>query len=243
MTSFSFLKASALGNDFVIISEMGEETDFSSLAMRIAHRRLGIGCDQVIFVRGHHIRFFNADGSESSACGNGTRAVALWKMNVEGIESVTLSTSHEDLFCEKISDDMARVHFSKIPIIRDCVDGIHVDIGNPHLVYFVDHLSKQKNEALYKQYGWNIEAVRIIDEATLEILVYERGVGPTPSCGTGACAAALAAYTQDLVEETVCVQQPGGSFTVDISCKGFSQTGSVQFVFSGKMPREFDHVP
>lgn len=231
-----FLKACALGNDFVIFPDYPKDLDLSDLAKQASNRRYGIGCDQVIFVDKHKLRFFNADGSEAQACGNGTRAVALWKMIAEEKDHITLSTHHEDLYCEKISFVSARVFFKRKAVILPQQEGISVHIGNPHFVYFVKEFSEdiqESNRHFYEKYHCNIEATKIIDETNIAIRIFERGVGPTPSCGTGACAAALASFHQKLTAHKVAVHQEGGMLMIEIEKDQFSIEGPVVFSFSG----------
>lgn len=260
----SFTKAHGLGNDFVLVDNFTNvlksyEDALPNLARFLANRRYGIGCDQVIILggrekKGFSVRFFNADGSEAEACGNGTRCAARYLMERIQTEQVTLATEAGSLFCEKKNDQIS-VHMT----YTQCIQGVNLEeygrfslppavyvaLGNPHLVCFVEKLDHGKNlgSVLEKQVGLvnpdfpervNVGFAKVMDTNTIALSVFERGVGFTPACGTGACAAAIAAFSHNLVERQVTVVQEGGALTITIlDGQALCMTGHANLVFQG----------
>jgi hypothetical protein len=125
---------------------------------------------------------------------------------------------------------------------------VYVQIGNPHLVCFVEKLDhgKKLGSTLEKQLGLvnpefpenvNVGFAKIVDTNTIALSVFERGVGFTPACGTGACAAAIAAFSHNLVESQVTVIQEGGPLSITLKeGKSLSMTGDATLLFKGTIP-------
>lgn len=164
MTALSFLKMHGLGNDFVVIDARRQEVALDeATARRIADRRQGIGCDQLILIEPARskladafMRIRNADGGEVEACGNATRCVADLLMKEKGERHVVIETVAGLLDAEAagegmISVDMgaARLDWREIPLAKPMdtlrldfalgglADPVAVNIGNPHAVFFV----------------------------------------------------------------------------------------------------------
>ena len=120
-----------------------------------------------------------------------------------------------------------------------------VSVGNPHAVCFVDDLTKIdicKIGKIVESYKYfpnktNVEFVQIIDKSSIKIKVWERGVGNTISCGTGACASAICALNRSYVENSVNVELDGGKLHIDYEDneKGIIMTGGAEFVFEGRI--------
>jgi diaminopimelate epimerase len=119
-----------------------------------------------------------------------------------------------------------------------------VSMGNPHAVHFLDHpvaefsLSeigpKVEHHPLFPQ-RVNFEVARVLDRASMELRVWERGVGPTLACGTGACATMVAAHIHGYVDDTVDITLPGGQLRIEWDGVGeVYLTGSVERVFTGE---------
>jgi diaminopimelate epimerase len=154
----------------------------------------------------------------------------------QNINHITISTVHEDLYCEKVCGLKSRIFFKRKPVIQKKDHGFFVDIGNPHFVYFLNtltHETHKQNQTFHETYLCNIEAVKIIDKQNIEILIFERGAGPTPSCGTGSCAAALCCVLENFTNNTVFVHQEGGVLTIHVEKDCFSMEGEVRFLFTG----------
>lgn len=163
MAALEFLKMHGLGNDFVVLDARRRALALNAAAARrIADRRLGVGCDQVIVIAppkstlaDASVRFLNADGGEAGACGNGSRCVASLIMGEKKSDHVVLETAAGLLDCERadgaIAVDMgpARLDWRDIPLkeARDTLrldiaagplkDPVAVGMGNPHAVFFV----------------------------------------------------------------------------------------------------------
>lgn len=223
MSSLGFVKAHACGNDFIIIEEAAASRRHAELARKLCERHTGIGADGIEFLERKSdgtffLRLFNADGSEAELSGNGTRCVAAWLAQSKGLEQMTFGTHGGVRTCRVLERTGAtwwiesgmgvpRVMPRAIEIhgVNGIIEGAMVNVGNPHFVLFVDsdvfgshHLAWQElgakisTDPLFR-FGTNVEFVRIISPAEIEFRIYERGVGPTHSSGTGTCASSAAA--------------------------------------------------
>lgn len=266
MLTIPFIKASALGNDFVIVPSPFPTDFLSSLSLTLADRRHGIGCDQVIFAtieKGHcSVSFYNTDGSKAMACGNGTRAVALWAMQQTLKDEILIKTASGDIACHLHSEtNTIRASFTEaitykvdpicIHLNNEDVSGFYVNVGNPHFVFFTEDIgSIHAKGPLYAkiphQYNCsledtvNVQAVRVVNAGVLEACSYERGVGVTPSCGTGAIASFLAihhascAFLKPL--NRINVIQAGGTLVIEKTETGIDVYGDASIIFHGTIP-------
>lgn len=188
------------------------------------------------------MRIFNADGSEVSACGNATRCVAAMVMEETGTTHVVVQTRAGLLDAEAagsglISVDMGRasLDWRDIPLAeaRDTrhlgigsgplEDPVGVGVGNPHAVFFVDdvagialerHGPAIERHALFPEYT-NVEAAQVVSANEIRVRVWERGVGITPACGTGACATLVAAAVRGLTAREADVVLDGGRLRIE----------------------------
>ena len=170
MTEFKFLKAHGLGNDFVIFTEHSKLNISKKLVKFLSDRKKGVGCDLTVFLNKSEnnysdlvARFFNKDGSEAEVCGNALRCIGNYYFKKFNKKNVTVETNSglidvEKNISEKISVDLGKPNISwdKIPIKID-VDtqnldfdfdylkgGFAVNVGNPHVIFFVDNLNKSE---------------------------------------------------------------------------------------------------
>lgn len=233
-----FVKASACGNDFLIIDGVHATGDLSALSRRICDRHEGVGADGVEWLfpaeeADVRARLFNADGSEAEISGNGTRCVAAYICSEQAKEKVVIFTGAGLKVCTFVSRSSAQFEFEVdmgepnvsdelvIEVNGRKVRGIPVSMGNPHYVIFVkDFVSGWQAEAAeiarhenFKQ-GVNVELVVVRDKGNIGVVFFERGVGETQSSGTGSCAAAVAAVVTGKAESPVRVHTPGGVQTV-----------------------------
>jgi diaminopimelate epimerase len=222
----------AQGNDFVILD--GRKHDLPELDTRlisaITDRRLGIGCDQLLVLLPDHecdaaMRIFNRDTSEAGNCGNGLRCVASLLFAENGTDTATIRLRDRTVRAEKCPEGV-RVHMGRAAI-TDCTQAyVDVDIGNPHRVFFeaIEDFPQDRN----------IEIVsgQVADDVYVDII--ERGTGQTPSCGSGACATAIAIWQQDGHHRPQHIHMPGGMVTVSGSKDDLLLEGPVSFVFSGE---------
>jgi diaminopimelate epimerase len=244
MTGRSFLKMHGLGNDFVIIDAREEPFRPSpAQAQRIADRHRGVGFDQLILIErapsgdaAAFARFLNSDGSESGACGNGTRCLGWLLMTEAGTDKTTLEARGGLLPCELLADgrvrvDMgeARLDWKDVPLaeMRDTLhlgieagelkDPVGLSMGNPHAVFFVEDAEEVDLESLGPELEHhslfperaNIGVASLIGKDALRLRVWERGAGITLACGSGACAAAVAACRRGLTNRKVTITVDG----------------------------------
>jgi diaminopimelate epimerase len=233
-----FAKASACGNDFLIINGMHAPADLAAFSRRICDRHRGVGADGVEWLfpapdADIRARLFNADGSEAEISGNGTRCVAAYVCAEQkketimvrtgaGVKTCTLTGRNDSTFEFETAMGAPQVgdEFS-IKLAFGEVRGIPVSMGNPHFVVFVDQFGPGwQAEAAEMgrhhdfKYGINVELVQAKDKRNLEARFFERGVGETQSSGTGSCAAAVAAIASARAESPLRVHTPGGVQTV-----------------------------
>jgi diaminopimelate epimerase len=238
--TLTFTKASACGNDFLLVN--GEEIsgDLAALTRRLCDRHTGVGADGVEWLFADEqakadvrVRLINADGSEAEISGNGTRCVAAEICSRTDKEGVVVNTAAGLKTCRLISRQGSTFEFETnmgLPelggqlsidtmVVRTA--GKQVSMGNPHFVIFTDNFADgwQKQAALlgtqpqFPQ-GTNVEYVVVRGKNEIEIRLFERGVGETQSSGTGSCAAAVAAIASGRVASPVTVIAPGGPQTV-----------------------------
>lgn len=237
-----FVKMHGLGNDFAILD--GRETELPTLgAARVralADRHRGIGFDQLILIARSQtadmaMRIHNADGGEVQACGNATRAVAVMHGKPASIETAG-GTLHVQPGANMAEAAMGRARFDwqdiplayamdtrEMPLGWDMLERPSaVNVGNPHIVFFVDDAGDVPLEKLGPEIETdplfperiNVNVAQIVSRAAIKLRVWERGAGLTLACGTGACATAAVAYRQGLVDPQVDVQLPGGTLTI-----------------------------
>jgi len=251
-----------LGNDFVLFDAREEPLRLGADQVRqIADRRLGVGCDQLIvlepsFAADVRMRIFNADGSEVEACGNAARCVALLLGGKQRIETLGGTIAGEAGY-DGVSVDLGRPRFAweEIPILypmdtaampvgwEGLSEPFAVNVGNPHLVFFVPdeaavelgRLGPQiAQDPLFAQ-GMNINVATVADGA-IRLRTWERGAGLTPACGTGACATAVAAIARRLLPSPVDVRQVGGTINVSWAPgESVRMTGPAVHVFTGEI--------
>ena len=237
-TVIPFVKASACGNDFLIVDGVHATEDAGALSRRLCDRHHGVGADGVEWLfpsadADVSARLFNADGSGAEISGNGTRCVAAYLCAEQAKEKVVILTGAGLKTCTLISRSEMQYEFEmamgepqvekelSVKLASREVRGIPVSMGNPHFVVFVQQFaSGWQTEAAeigrtgdFKQ-GINVELVIIEDKETIVARFYERGVGETQSSGTGSCAAAVAAISTGKAESPLRVHAPGGTQTV-----------------------------
>lgn len=238
-----FVKMHGLGNDFAVFDARESPLALSAAQVRgIADRRMGVGCDQLIVIEPGAdgadacMRIWNADGGEVEACGNAARCVA----QVIG-ESAIIDTAGGRVSGAATADgaeiDMGppRFGWADIPLAYP-IDTLHmpvgwdglespvaVNVGNPHIIFFVDSLnaidlesvgSTIEHDALFPE-RINVNVAEIISRDRIRLKVWERGVGLTLACGTGACATAVAAMRRGLADRDVTVALPGGELRIE----------------------------
>ena len=233
-----FTKASACGNDFLIIEGGDVSGDLNALTRRLCDRHNGVGADGVEWLYPDMeaevmARLINADGSDAEISGNGTRCVAAELCSREEKSEIVVRTGAGLKRCRLTNQQAFKFEFEaemgqpevgeqlSIETVRGRTLGTKISIGNPHFVIFVENFPDtwQLQAALigaqpqFPQ-GTNVEYVLIRAANEIEIRLFERGAGETLSSGTGSCASAVAAIASGRVSSPVNVIAPGGSQTV-----------------------------
>ena len=257
-----FRKYEGLGNDFVVVDASDEGVVSPERAVALCDRRFGVGADGVLLVLpprkdGCDVRMkvLNADGSVPEMCGNGVRCVAVHVARARGLREGTVRVETDagasDCAVEDAHDEgIVTVDMGVIQVAGDRhveVDGKRVlvtvaDAGNPHAVLFgtfarsdVDHLGPRIATHPDFPRGTNVEFSRVAADR-IDLTVWERGVGVTLACGTGACATAAVAVSKGLARRGVpiVVRLPGGRLEITIDDAGrATMRGPARFVFSG----------
>ncbi len=235
-----FVKATACGNDFLLIEQKHVPAEnLVSCTKKICDRHYGVGADGVEWLSPDSdadiaIHLLNADGSEAEISGNGTRCVAAWLTEQSGKRELKIRTGAGVKTCSLVASTEKSFEFRtamgapqvggelSAQLADRQVRGITVSMGNPHFVMFVDEFAQgwQKKAAEiggHKQFpqGTNVELVKVAGPHEIEIRIFERGAGETESSGTGSCAAAVASIFSKRVSSPVKVVSPGGPQTVE----------------------------
>jgi diaminopimelate epimerase len=237
-TAIPFVKASACGNDFLIIDGRLAPADLAAFSRRICDRHEGVGADGVEWLfpaqdADVQARLFNADGSEAEISGNGTRCVAAYICSEHKKERIVIRTGAGLKTCNLTSRSDTQYEFEiamgepkvgdelLIKLASREVRGIPVSMGNPHYVLLVKEFAPGWQAEAAEigrhnnfKYGINIELVVPTDKRNIDARFFERGVGETRSSGTGSCAAAVAAIVAKKAESPLQVHAPGGVQTV-----------------------------
>lgn len=233
-----FTKASACGNDFLIIEGAGIAGDLSAISRRLCDRHNGIGADGVEWLfpdpaADARAQLFNADGSEAEVSGNGTRCIAAYLHAQHNKIEILVLTGAGLKTCRLTGRQGTEFEFeadmgepvvagqSAIETMWVRAVGTQVSMGNPHFVIFVDSFQEgwQRQAALIATQpvfpqGTNVEYVVVRGPNEIEIRLFERGVGETLSSGTGSCASAVAAIASQRASSPLKVMAPGGAQTV-----------------------------
>ena len=268
-----FTKMEGLGNDFVVVDATKAPFALAPDEIRrLADRRFGVGCDQVLVVEparegaDFRYRIFNADGGEVEQCGNGARCFVVYvrehgltskrEIRVETAGGVIVPKLEDD---GEVTVDMGVPRFAPadIPFAGGSgaasepldVDGTVVDVsvlsmGNPHAVQVVADVDAAPVAALgprienHRRFPRRVNAgfMQVVDRANIRLRVWERGVGETPACGTGACAAVVAGIRRGLLDADVRVATRGGVLSIGWPGEGRPVTmkGPARTVFEGE---------
>jgi diaminopimelate epimerase len=232
-----FVKGHGTQNDFVVLPDFDGELD-ASLVRRLCDRRAGIGGDGVLRVVADGEHFFmdyrNADGSIAETCGNGIRVFARYLVAAglavpgeltvgtrAGPRRVTVPAGDGDITVGMGTPD--RLADAEVTVGARSWKAVGWSMGNPHLVVLdagaIDDLDLTSEPGVDPASafpdGVNVELLEPVDDRTARMRVHERGVGETRSCGTGACAAAVAAMDAAGTRSSYVIDLPGGRLVVD----------------------------
>ncbi|WP_407644489.1 diaminopimelate epimerase [Chachezhania sediminis] len=262
-----FMKMHGLGNDFVVLDARARPIDVPpALALALADRHRGVGFDQLAVIENGagdaHLRFLNADGSASAACGNATRCIARYLMAETGKTRLRLTTDRGELDALDAGNGLTSVNmgppqlrWDEIPLAREMdtlelpIDGrpTATGMGNPHCTFFVDDAeaidlatfgSAIEHHPLYPE-RTNVQVAHVLGPDRLRMRVWERGTGITLASGSSSCATAVAAARRGLTGRSVDIVLDGGTLRVDWREDGVWMTGPTAHVFSGTLTASF----
>lgn len=267
MSTKAFAKYEGLGNDFIVL-DVAQESDFDARAApALCDRRFGIGADGVLLVlpasgesgAAARMRVVNADGSVPEMCGNGLRCVALHLATARGQDAgeLVIETDSGPRLCSvsrgapgeaSVEVDMGAVRVlekRRIDLDGGMVEVAVVDAGNPHAVVLrsepaadLDVLGPSLGSHPSFPRGTNVEIMSLRGDE-LQVAVWERGVGRTLACGTGACAVVAVACREALVRSRapVAVRLPGGLLAVthDAASGSTRMQGPARLVYRGEL--------
>ncbi|MCH8555627.1 MAG: diaminopimelate epimerase [Schleiferiaceae bacterium] len=251
-----FHKYQGTGNDFVIIDNRNATLSLTTAQVKwLCDRRFGIGADGLMLLEKDPIAdfkmlYFNADGRESTMCGNGGRCMVHFAHQIEAIGKTTTFNAIDGLHEAVVTGDFVRLKMIDVAPPEQHEAGWFLNTGSPHVVCEVadtEAVDVQKTGAeirysdAYGEGGVNVNFVSIVNDKHLNVRTYERGVeAETFSCGTGVTAVALAHATkQNLSSERIEMTTPGGSLAVSFqrnASGGFQEVfleGPATFVFKG----------
>ncbi|MCF6295086.1 MAG: diaminopimelate epimerase [Flavobacteriaceae bacterium] len=254
----TFYKYQGTGNDFVIIDNRQDLFNKNNTAL-IAHlcdRRFGIGADGLILLENQgsldfKMVYFNADGNESSMCGNGGRCITAFAKYLGIINNEATFEAIDGLHKSVIEDDLVKLQMLDVTQTQNFDNHVFLDTGSPHYVICKSDIEqldvKQEGARIrysktYKNEGVNVNFVEKINDETFSVRTYERGVeDETLSCGTGVTAVALAMhYIGETEKNLITLNTKGGELKVSFEKKGDSYIniwliGSATQVYKGEI--------
>jgi diaminopimelate epimerase len=247
------VKAHAFGNDFLLVqgADVRAARDLAALARAVCDRHRGVGADGLIVydtdARRTSMRLLNADGSGSEISGNGVRCLAAWLATTARAapgSTIDIDTDAGTKRLELLNDRNGRQTFraamgqpeqivrATISVRSTPVDAITLRVGNPQCVVLGEVTEERLRTtaaalAVHPHFpeGTNVELAAVEAADRVRILIWERGVGPTESSGTGACAAAVAAIQFGGASRALDVVAPGGTQRVEWEEDGLYLTG------------------
>lgn len=264
MANLSFTKMHGIGNDYIYLNCLSSAPkDPSTLAVKLSDRHRSVGSNGLVLILPSHkadfrMRMFNADGSEGAMCGNAIRCVGKYlyenaitdktELNIEtasGIKSLVLLV--EESKVKMIRVDMGSPVIASqtlsLRVGKTEYKGMSISMGNPHFVTFcqdVPHMPVTTDGPFIEHMSCfpdrtNVEFAEVIGENALRMRVWERGSGETQACGTGACAAAVAAVENGFFAkgQDIAVHLPGGVLSINFDGERVFMTGPAETVFKG----------
>jgi len=256
--TLQFHKYQGTGNDFVLIDNREGRLELTKEQIKdLCDRRFCVGVDGLMLLNtkacyDFEMKYYNADGRESSMCGNGSRCIVKFaaKMGIRKgkYHFIAADGDHE---AEIDLNGEVRVKMKDVDSIKADADYYIIDTGSPHYVKYVNDVRRQKvvpegrtirNSPEFKQEGINVNFIESMDKDEIYVRTYERGVeDETLSCGTGVTASAIVAAHNDNGFNRVEVSTPGGRLSVEfdkIDENHFSNIwlcGPAEFVFRGEV--------
>jgi diaminopimelate epimerase len=249
-----FVKMEGLGNDFIVVR--GPLSPAAADVAAWCDRRLGIGGDGLLVVspagEGRvRMEYWNADGSPAEMCGNGLRCVARFAVD-EGMVPGSVFPVETPVGALEVAVREDGTVRAELGMLADAgiaaldVAGYHLEpisVGNPHAVAIVDDCYSVPVGAVgpivegdpHFPERTNVEFAMVVSRDRLDVRVWERGIGETLACGTGAAAAAAVAHRAGLTDRAVTVMLPGGPLQVEIAGDAVWIEGPARRVFAGTL--------
>lgn len=233
-----FFKYQGTGNDFVLIDnrESNFKNDTKTVKL-LCDRKFGIGADGLILLQqpkqptdDFEMVYFNADGNQSSMCGNGGRCLVHFAHSLKIFENACEFTAVDGKHSAHFKGNEIALKMSDVKKIQKSEDHLFLDTGSPHHIEFVDSLdtfdvaikgTALRNSSTYREKGVNVNFVEL-QKNGISVRTFERGVeGETLSCGTGVTAAAIATHAAGKTNKTeIAVKTLGGNLSVRFSKQG-----------------------
>ncbi|WP_053977560.1 diaminopimelate epimerase [Mangrovimonas xylaniphaga] len=254
----TFYKYQGTGNDFVMIDnrqQTFDKNDTKQVAF-LCDRRFGIGADGLILLENHpeydfKMVYYNADGNESSMCGNGGRCLVAFAKHLGVIEDKATFEAVDGLHHATVDNNIVHLQMQDVDLVEQHKSHVFLNTGSPHHVEFNSNLddmdvktegAKIRYSELYGKAGSNINFVSKIEDGFFAVRTYERGVeDETLSCGTGVTAVAIAMHnTGQTDKETIALQVQGGQLKVSFEVTNGHYNnvwliGPAIFVFKGEI--------
>ncbi len=254
MPLINAFRMDGLGNRFIIIDRREKSINISKEKIihlgNLKSFHHNIEFDQIIFIEKEinntfPITIFNSDGGEVSACGNGSRCVAYLLSKDLNNKEIKLKTNNRLLNAKIVGESDVQLEmgkpifeWDKIPLKekldhknitldidgKEFTDGFSLNVGNPHIVFFVKDCFKYdlkilgpkiENHELFPE-RTNVTFAQIDDENNITVNVWERGAGLTKACGTAACATAVTAFIKKLTKNDINIKFEEGSLNIKI---------------------------
>lgn len=257
--SLTFYKYQGTGNDFIIIDnrQLFFDKNNTKLIHELCDRRFGIGADGLILLENDRssdfsMVYYNADGNESTMCGNGGRCIVAFAKLLGIIKNKTSFNAIDGKHHAVINQELVRLQMQDVNNVDVFESHIYLNTGSPHHVQIVSNLKTldvKKEGAIirygepYNKEGANVNFVSKISEEEFSVRTYERGVeDETLSCGTGVTAVALAMHKiGESKRHSIELNTEGGRLEVSfklIDNMGYSDiwlTGPAKMVFKGSL--------
>lgn len=254
--TLEFYKYQGTGNDFIMIDNRQQffDKNDTELVAHLCDRRFGIGADGLILLENHSeydfmMVYYNADGHQSSMCGNGGRCIVAFAKFLGLIETSATFEAIDGKHVATIEGDYVKLQMQDVDAVINAAGYVQLNTGSPHYVTLKDDVSNMDVKAsgasiryseAYKSEGINVNFVEPVNGNVFKVRTYERGVeDETLSCGTGVTAVALAMnYLGRTENDSVILETLGGELRVDFDREGGAYKniwlcGTAKRVFKG----------
>jgi diaminopimelate epimerase len=257
----TFTKMHGLGNDFMVVDATRHSYSFTDTQIqRLGHRHFGVGFDQLLLIEpsrnddmDFYYRIFNVDGKEAEQCGNGLRCIVKYIVDkgLATAKSLTIGTQKGLHGAKVLQDGQVQVSLGQPTAIQGQttlqlgqhkVECFSLSLGNPHAVIQVEDIAQAPvnelgqliNEHGFFPAGVNVGFMQRVAANHIRLRVFERGVGETLACGSGACAAVLTGFLQQILSTMVTVALPGGELAITVDANNaVSMIGPAVTVYEG----------